>query len=177
MSDLAKRRIRVDWAELEDAFADSSADHRYYLNRETGAVLFFSSYLESEEEEEDERALTGEERYVLIPHARRLLPSHEIREFVASLTPEETRLAVASSLQSTGDYGSFEEAVAALELSQVARWTFQTAQRFHKYYERFRILGETDAARRTERAALVWMYRERLQRVLGLMGIPVPERM
>jgi hypothetical protein len=113
MSDLAKRRIRVDWAELEDAFADSSADHRYYLDRETGAVLFFSSYLESEEEEEDERALTGEERYVLIPHARRLLPSHEIREFVASLTPEETRLAVASSLQSTGDYGSFEEAVAA----------------------------------------------------------------
>jgi hypothetical protein len=36
MSDLEWRRIRVDWEELEDAFTDSSADHRYYLDRETG---------------------------------------------------------------------------------------------------------------------------------------------
>ena len=112
MSDLAKRRIRVDWAELEDAFADSSADHRYYLDRETGAVLFFSSYLESEEEEEDERALTGEERYVLIPHARRLLPSHEIREFVASLGPEDARRELESSLRAPEGYPRFEEVVA-----------------------------------------------------------------
>jgi hypothetical protein len=115
MSDLSKRRIRIDWAELEDAFADSSAEHRYYLDRDTGAVHFFSSFLESEEEEEEERALTAEERYVLIPHALRLLPSHEIREFVATLGAEETWREIASSLQSSGDYHRFEEAVAANE--------------------------------------------------------------
>ncbi len=115
MSDLEWRRIRVDWEELEDAFTDSSADHRYYLDRETGAVHFFSSYLDNEDEEEDERAITAEERYVLIPHARRLVPSHELREFVASLGPRDARRDLASSLQALQapeGYRRFEEVVA-----------------------------------------------------------------
>ncbi len=121
MSDLERRRIRIDWAELEDAFADSSADHRYYLDRETGAVHFFSSYLDNEDEEEDERVITTEERYVLIPHARRLMPSHEIREFVASLGSEGTRREIASSPLSPEDYHRFEEAVAGDEQA-LAEW-------------------------------------------------------
>ena len=79
MSELARRRIRIDWEELTEAFADSSADHRYYLDRETGSVHFFSAYLASEEEEEDEKAMTADERYVLIPHDRRVVPLDEIR--------------------------------------------------------------------------------------------------
>ncbi len=67
MSALEWKRIRVDWEELEEAFEDGASDHRYYLDRETGAVHFFSSYLHNEEEEEDERVITSEERYVLIP--------------------------------------------------------------------------------------------------------------
>jgi hypothetical protein len=112
MSDLERRRIRVDWEELEDAFADSSVDHRYYLDRETGAVHFFSSYLENEQEEEDERAMTSEERYVLIPHARRLVPSGELREFVSSLGLPEARRRIESSLRAGEGYERFEEAVA-----------------------------------------------------------------
>ncbi len=112
MSDLEWRRIRVDWEELEDAFADSSADHRYYLDRETGAVHFFSSYLDNEDEEEDERAITAEDRYVLIPHARRLVPSHELREFVASLGPQDARRELESSLANPEGYRRFEEVVA-----------------------------------------------------------------
>ena len=115
MSDLEWRRIRVDWEELEDAFADSSADHRYYLDRETGAVHFFSSYLDNEDEEEDERAITAEDRYVLIPHARRLVPSHELREFVASFGPRDGRRELESSLnglQAPEGYRRFEEVVA-----------------------------------------------------------------
>ncbi len=112
MSDLERRRIRVDWEELEDAFADSSSDHRYYLDRETGAVHFFSSYLDNEDEEEDERAITAENRYVVIPHARRLVPSHELREFVASLGAREARQELESSLQTPEGYRRFEEVVA-----------------------------------------------------------------
>ena len=112
MSDLEWRRIRVDWEELEDAFADSSADHRYYLDRETGAVHFFSSYLDNADEEQDERAITAEDRYVLIPHARRLVPAHELREFVASLGPRDGRRELESFLQAPEGYRRFEEAVA-----------------------------------------------------------------
>lgn len=112
MSDLEWQRIRVDWEELEDAFADSSSDHRYYLDRETGAVHFFSSYLDNEDEAEDERAIVAEKRYVVIPHARRLLPSHEVREFVASLGAQEARRELESSLSVPEGYRRFEEVVA-----------------------------------------------------------------
>jgi hypothetical protein len=112
MSDLEWRRIRVDWEELEDAFADGSSDHRYYLDRETGAVHFFSSYLDNEEEEEDERAIVAENRYVLIPHARRLVPSHELREFVASLGAENARRELETSLEAPESQRRFEEVVA-----------------------------------------------------------------
>ena len=46
---------------------------------------------------------------------------------------------------SRGSTRSLAAAVPTLELSLVARWAFETAQRFHKYYERYRILGEPDA--------------------------------
>jgi hypothetical protein len=118
MSGLAWRRIRVDWEELEDAFADSSADHRYYLDRETGAVHFFSSYLDNEDEEEDEKAITAESRYVLIPHERRLVPSNELSEFVRSLDREPERRALESSLRSPEAYRRFEEALSTLPAAE-----------------------------------------------------------
>jgi Uncharacterised protein family (UPF0158) len=120
MTELEWRRIRVDWEELEEAFADSSSEHRYYFDRETGAVHFFSSYLDNEEEEEDERAITSENRYVLIPHAQRLVPFHELREFVATLEREPDRRTLESSLRAPEGYFRFEDAIAALPLVQSA---------------------------------------------------------
>lgn len=111
MSPLDRKRIRVDWEELGDAFADSSTEHRYYLDRETGAVHFFSSYLDNDDEEEDERAITAEERYVLIPHDRRLVPFSEVVEFVSSLTQEAERRALQTSLRSPEGYQRFQQTV------------------------------------------------------------------
>ena len=104
MSSLEWKRIRVDWQELLDAFEDGSTEHRYYLDRETGAVHFFSEYLDNEDEEEDERAITVEERYVQIPAARRTVSTDELREFVASLdvwrAPVEMDVCVAAESRS-----------------------------------------------------------------------------
>jgi hypothetical protein len=112
MSDLERRRIRIDWEELREAFADSSADHRYYLDRETGSVHFFSAYLASEEEEEDEKAMTADERYVVIPHDRRVVPVDEIREFVTSLAQGDSRRTLEKFLRGPEGYRRFEEALA-----------------------------------------------------------------
>jgi hypothetical protein len=114
MSELEWRRIRVDWEELEDAFADGSAEHRYYLDRETGAVHFFSSYLDNEEEEEDERAMTGESRYVLIPNSRRLVSLRDLEAFIGSLERESERRVLASSIRAPESQRRFEEALSRL---------------------------------------------------------------
>jgi hypothetical protein len=120
MTELEWRRIRVDWEELEEAFADSSAEHRYYLDRETGAVHFFSSYLDNEDEEEDERAITAENRYVLIPQAQRLVPFHELREFISTIEREAERRALESTLRAPEGYRRFEDAIAGFPLAESA---------------------------------------------------------
>lgn len=114
MSSPAWKRIRVDWEELLDAFEDGSTEHRYYFDRETGAVHFFSEYLDNEEEEEDERAITVEERYVQIPAVRRTVSTDELREFVASLQDGSERTVLNTALRARGGYQHFREAVDAM---------------------------------------------------------------
>jgi hypothetical protein len=93
------KQLRVDWSELADAFQDDSRDHRYYLDRETGEVHFFSTYLENEDEQEDEERITTEERYVTIPLSRRVMPFHDLRRFVGSLADGHERKLLSSTLR------------------------------------------------------------------------------
>lgn len=85
------RFIKVDWQELEEAFQDRSEEHRYYLDGDTGAVHFFSSYLDSEEDQEDEMRLGAEDRYVSIPLDRRVWVCRELNTFVDSLDEARDR--------------------------------------------------------------------------------------
>ncbi|HEX4622148.1 MAG TPA: DALR anticodon-binding domain-containing protein, partial [Myxococcaceae bacterium] len=68
-------------------------------------------------------------------------------------------------------------AVAALELSLVARQALELAQRFNTFYHRHPILQESDPAVRAARLATVQIFRRGLEDLARLLGIPTPERM
>jgi arginyl-tRNA synthetase len=70
-----------------------------------------------------------------------------------------------------------ERAVAALELSLVARQALELAQRFNTFYHRHPILQESDPAVRAARLATVQIFRRGLEDLAELLGIPTPERM
>jgi len=70
-----------------------------------------------------------------------------------------------------------EKAVAALELSLVARQALEIAQRFNTFYHRHPILQESDLAVRAARLATVQIFRRGLENLARLLGIPMPERM
>ena len=70
-----------------------------------------------------------------------------------------------------------ERAVAALELSLVARQALEIAQRFNTFYHRHPILQESDPAVRAARLATVEIFRRGLEELARLLGIPMPERM
>ena len=68
-------------------------------------------------------------------------------------------------------------AVASGEPSHVARFAFGLAQAFSSFYQKFHVLDEPDAEKRT---FLLWMtdyFRMQLERTLGVLGIEVPEYM
>ena len=68
-------------------------------------------------------------------------------------------------------------AVAALEPAIVAKWAFQTAQRFNLFYHNYHILSEADQSRRALLVAVTTIVRRQLMAALDVLGIEAPERM
>ena len=107
-----RKRIRLDWSELRDAFADTAGEHRYYLDRETGAVHFFSTYLDNDEEKEDEQLISSDGRYARIPldddssNSRR-----HIEEFIRTLGNSAERQSLRSATETSRAEESFMKAL------------------------------------------------------------------
>ncbi len=70
-----------------------------------------------------------------------------------------------------------ERAIASGEPAHVAKYAFQLAQSFNNFYHQYHILHEPD---REKKVFLLWMtdfFSRQLERVLGILGIEVPEYM
>lgn len=67
--------------------------------------------------------------------------------------------------------------IGALEFSNLAKFAFALSQKINSYYHRYPILSETDPKLRTVRLLTITGARRTLGAALGLMGIPIPEKM
>ena len=107
----------------------------------------------------------------------------EMPDFHAVLTEEilATALATEDLWQLLLDISRLETvlaaAVASGEPATLAKYAFQLAQGFSRFYHDYRVLDEADAARRN---VLLWMtqhFAKHLEKTLGTLGIEVPEYM
>ena len=64
-----------------------------------------------------------------------------------------------------------------LELSLIARAAVDLAQKFHSVYHKHPILHEEDEGLRAARLLAVLTFKQSLEQLLALLGVPVPERM
>ncbi len=67
--------------------------------------------------------------------------------------------------------------VSSLEFSHLAKFTFNLCQKLNTYYHHYPILAEDDADIRMIRILTLFTLRATLESAMGLMGIPLPERM
>jgi len=72
---------------------------------------------------------------------------------------------------------AIRRATEALELSIITHDLFVLAQKFNSFYHKYPILNEKDPAERQRRAVCAEVFRQTMVATLGLLGIPVPERM
>jgi arginyl-tRNA synthetase len=72
---------------------------------------------------------------------------------------------------------AIRRATDALELSIITHDLFVLAQKFNSFYHKYPILNEKDPAERQRRAVCADVFRQTMRVTLGLLGIPVPERM
>jgi arginyl-tRNA synthetase len=72
---------------------------------------------------------------------------------------------------------AIRRAVDSLELSVITQYLLDLAQKFNSFYHKYPILNEKDDAERQRRAVTAEIFRRTMVGAMGLLGIPVPERM
>ncbi|MBM3793019.1 MAG: arginine--tRNA ligase [Acidobacteria bacterium] len=101
----------------------------------------------------------------------------------AALTPEMLARQLASDdfwhllMRISKVDSAVAKAVTAGEPSHVARYAFQLAQAFSGFYDKYSVKDEADAERKQ---FLIWMtgyFRQQLERVAAVLGIPLPQYM
>jgi arginyl-tRNA synthetase len=70
-----------------------------------------------------------------------------------------------------------EYALANHELSSLAAYAYTLCQKFNHYYHLFPVLAEKDTAVRNLRLTLILLFKNKVEKLLHIIGITIPERM
>jgi arginyl-tRNA synthetase len=101
----------------------------------------------------------------------------DVGALFASLAPEEAEDLWSLVLGAT-DLGDIASTVVRTEEpAHLARHALTQAQAFNAFYHRYRVLNEPDEGRQALRLLAVEIFYRQHVTALGLMGIPVPDRM
>ena len=106
----AKKSLRVDLDELCEAMENSSYENDYYLDLETGEILFLSEYMDDEETEKlRERIDDAPERYETIPKAESHEGYEDMRDFIASVENEHLAELLEVAINGKGAFRRFKD--------------------------------------------------------------------
>jgi arginyl-tRNA synthetase len=95
-----------------------------------------------------------------------------------SALPEETALEHWRLVQKAAALpDTTRAAVDTLELATLAKYAFELAQEINAFYHKYSVLNEPEEPVRLARLGVLLAAERSLLEVLGLMGVPVPERM
>ena len=84
-----KKALKIDLDELCSAIEDSSYEHEYYLDLETGEILFISDYMDDEETGKlKDQVEEDSYRYERIPEAESHEGYEDMVEFIATVKDE-----------------------------------------------------------------------------------------
>lgn len=84
-----KKTLKIDLDELCSAMENSSYEHEYHLDFETGEILFISDYVDDEESDRLRHKIGEEpERYEEIPRVESYEGYGDMEDFIATVQDE-----------------------------------------------------------------------------------------
>ena len=111
MSD--KKALKIDLDELCSAMDDSSYEHDYYLDLETGEILFTSDYMDDEESEKLQDNINEQpDRYQRIPKAESHEGYEDMEDFIATVEDEHLAELLEVAIEGKGAFRRFKDVLA-----------------------------------------------------------------
>lgn len=117
-----KKTLKIDLDELCSALEDSSYENEYYLDLETGKILFLSEYTGDEETEKlrnriDEHA----GRYEQIPKAQSYEGYEDMQDFIATVEDKHLAALLEVAINGKGAFRRFKDVLASYS-EERERW-------------------------------------------------------
>jgi hypothetical protein len=108
-----KKTLKVNLDELCSAMDDSSYEHDYYLDLETGEILFISDYMDNEENDNlKDRIDEGTEHYEQIPKAESHEGYGDMEDFIATVEDEHLAELLEVAINGKGAFRRFKDVLA-----------------------------------------------------------------
>ena len=105
-----KKLLRINMDELCEAMENSSYENEYYLDLETGEILFLSEYMDDEETERLRDKIDEEpDRYEPIPKAESREGYKDMRDFIASVENEHLTELLEVAINGKGAFRRFKD--------------------------------------------------------------------
>ncbi|HUU65027.1 MAG TPA: UPF0158 family protein [Dehalococcoidales bacterium] len=105
-----KKKLKIDLDELCSAMEDSSYEHKYYLDLETGEILFLSEYMDDDEAEKlREKIDDGPDRYERIPKAESHEGYEDMQDFIATVKDERLSELLEVAINGKGAFRRFKD--------------------------------------------------------------------
>jgi hypothetical protein len=105
-----KKTLKIDLDELCSAMEDSSYEHEYYLDLETGEILFLSEYTDDEETGKLKDKIEEEsDRYERIPKAESHEGYEEMQDFIATVKDKRLAALLEVAIKGKGAFRRFKD--------------------------------------------------------------------
>jgi hypothetical protein len=117
-----KKTLKINLDELCEAMENSSYENEYYLDLETGEILFLSEYMDAEEKEKlRERLDDDPDRYEPIPKAESHVGYEDMRDFIATVENEHLAELLEVAINGKGAFRRFKDVLLSYP-EEMERW-------------------------------------------------------
>jgi hypothetical protein len=117
-----KKPLDVDLDELCQAIEDGSYEHDYYLDLDSGEILFLSEYMDGEENTKlKDEIEENPDRYELIPKAQSREGYDDMVDFIATVTDEHLAELLELAVDGKGAFRRFKDVLSRYPKEQ-GRW-------------------------------------------------------
>ena len=107
---MEKKALNISLDELCEAMENNSYEHEYFLDLETGEILFISDYMDDEETRElKNRIEENFERYERIPRAESNEGYEDMVDFIATVDDERLAELLEVAINGKGAFRRFKE--------------------------------------------------------------------
>jgi len=107
---MEKKALNISLDELCEAMENNSYEHEYFLDLETGEILFISDYMDDEETRELKNRIEEDfERYERIPRAESNEGYEDMVDFIATVDDERLAELLEVAINGKGAFRRFKE--------------------------------------------------------------------